>query len=416
MKSRTASSAQKPPVTFSAYQIFVVAILAFLQFTIILDFVIISPLGALIMPALDITTSQFGFVISVYAFSAGASGLLAAGFADKFDRKKLLLFFYSGFIGGTLLCGLANSYEFLVIARMITGIFGGVIGSIVFAIATDLFPFEARGRVMGAIQTAFSISQILGVPAGLYLSNHINWQAPFLMIVAVCLLVGILIAVYLQPINSHLAKQKNENPFLHIYHTISVPRHIQGFAATILLATGGFMLMPFGSAYSVNNLKINVDELPFVYLATGLGSIIAGPLIGRLSDRIGKLKVFMAGSILSIVMVLIYTNLGPVSLHTLMLVSVLLFIGISARMIPSQALMTAVPKPEHRGSFMSVNSSIQQFSGGVASLAAGLIVTQSSDGHLFHFDVIGYVVSAAIVITMLMMYRINRTIKNQALD
>jgi predicted MFS family arabinose efflux permease len=416
MKSRSTSSAQRPHVTFSAYQIFVVALLAFLQFTIILDFVIISPLGALIMPALDITTSQFGFVISVYAFSAGASGLLAAGFADKYDRKKLLLFFYSGFIFGTLLCGMATTYEFLIMARIITGIFGGVIGSIVFAIATDLFPFEARGRVMGAIQTAFSVSQILGVPAGLYLSNHINWQAPFLMIVAVCLLVGILIFVYLRPINSHLAKQKDENPFLHIYHTISIPRHIQGFAATILLATGGFMLMPFGSAYSVNNLKINVEELPLVYLATGLGSIIAGPLIGRLSDKIGKLKVFMAGSILSIVMVLIYTHLGPISLHTLMLVSVLLFIGISARMIPSQALMTAVPKPENRGSFMSVNSAIQQFSGGVASLAAGLIVTQGPDGHLFHFDVIGYVVSAAIVITMLMMYRINRTIKNQVLD
>ena len=132
---------------FSRYQAFVIAVLAFLQFTIVLDFMVLSPLSAILLDELSITTSQFGLVVSAYAFSAGASGLLAAGFADKFDRKKLLLFFYTGFIIGTLLCGIAPNYEFLLMARIVTGLFGGVIGSIIYAIITDLFNFVNHGCI-----------------------------------------------------------------------------------------------------------------------------------------------------------------------------------------------------------------------------------------------------------------------------
>lgn len=403
-------------VSFTKYQKFVIALLAFLQFTIILDFMILSPLGAVLMPALNISTSQFGLVVSVYAFSAGASGLLAAGFADLFDRKRMLLFFYSGFVVGTLLCGIANSYEFLLVARMVTGLFGGVIGSIAFAIITDLFPFETRGRVMGVVQTAFSVSQIMGIPAGLYLSNHFNWHAPFLMIVFASIAVGVLIMIYLKPITDHLRIQRTHSPLRHLLKTISIPRHIQGFAATALLATGGFMLMPFGSAYSVNNLGISMNDLPLVYLITGIGSMITGPLIGKYSDSLGKLKVFIMGSFLSILMVLIYTNLGPSSVTTLIIVSVIMFVGISSRMIPSQALMSAVPSPADRGSFMSVNSSIQQISGGLASLLAGYLVVQTDTGYIEHFNRIGYVVIGAIIISMVMMHNIDRVIKKSAIS
>ncbi len=162
----------------------IVAILAFLQFTIVLDFMILSPLGALLMRDLHISASRFGLVVSVYAFSAGISGFLAAGFADRFDRKKMLMFFYGGFLVGTLLCGLAPTYHFLLVARMVTGLFGGVIGSISFAIIADLFPFNQRGRVMGVVQTSFAASQVMGLPLGLYLSDLWGWHAPFLMIVS----------------------------------------------------------------------------------------------------------------------------------------------------------------------------------------------------------------------------------------
>ena len=186
--------------TFSNYQKFVIAILAFLQFTIILDFMIISPLGAMMMPTLHISPRQFGLAVSSYAFSAGLSGLLAAGFADRFDRKRLLLFFYTGFMLGTLLCALANSYPMLLFARIVTGLFGGIIGSIVLAIATDLFVLEMRGRVMGFIQTAFAASQVLGLPAGLYFANRWDWHAPFMAIIAAAFPVGLVILFWMKPV------------------------------------------------------------------------------------------------------------------------------------------------------------------------------------------------------------------------
>src|SRR5258708_7875238 len=187
-------------IKFSRYEKVVIGILGFLQFTVILDFMIISPLGAIVMPSLHISPQQFGLAVSSYAFSAGVSGFLAAGFADRFDRKRLLLFFYTGFLLGTLLCALATTYPLLLMARIVTGLFGGVIGSVVLAIATDLFSFEMRGRVMGFIQTAFAASQVLGLPAGLYFANRWDWHAPFFAIIAVAVPAGLMIAFFLKPV------------------------------------------------------------------------------------------------------------------------------------------------------------------------------------------------------------------------
>lgn len=395
---------------FSGYQKFVIAVLAFLQFTIILDFMIISPLGAMLMPALSISTSQFGLVVSVYAFSAGAAGFFAAGFADKYDRKKLLLFFYSGFILGTMLCGVAASYQFLLFARVVTGLFGGVIGSIVFAIMTDLFPMSMRGRVMGFIQTAFAASQILGLPLGLYLSNHLGWRAPFFMIVGVSVIVGIMIVLYLKPIDAHLKLHPDRNAIHHLITTISTSKYLFAFAATALLSIGGFMLMPFGSAYTVNNLGIHIENLPVIYLVSGIASIFIGPLVGRASDRFGALPVFAFGSFFSMIMVVIYTHLGVTPLALVILVNSLMFVGIFSRMIPSQTLMSAIPDPASRGSFMSVGSSIQQVAGGLASIVAGLIVVQRDDGYIEHFPTLGYILVATAFLSLVMMYFINRMV------
>jgi predicted MFS family arabinose efflux permease len=395
---------------FTGYQKILVAILAFLQFTIVLDFMILAPLGAILMPTLQITTGQFGAVVSAYAFSAGASGLLAAGFADRFDRKKLLLFFYSGFILGTFLCGIATTYSFLLFARIVTGIFGGVIGSIVFAITTDLFSFSQRGRVMGFVQTAFAASQILGLPVGLYLANQWGWHSAFQMIVITSLLVGVVIILVVKPINAHLRLRPDRSAVHHLIDTLTRRDYLQAFATTALMSTGGFMLMPFSSAFSVNNLGIGLDRLPMVYLITGACNIVAGPVVGRLSDKLGKLKMFMIGSSLGIVMVFIYTNLGITPIGIVILVSVLMFTTIMSRMISALALMSAIPDSVHRGSFMSVSSSVQQISGGIAAAFAGLIVVQSSSGHIEHFDILGYVVIGASMITMVMMFFINRMV------
>ena len=402
-------------IAFSPYQKGVLALLAFLQFTVVLDFMIISPLGAMLMPTLCITPAQFGLVVSVYAFSAGVSGLLAAGFADRYDRKKLLLLFYCGFVAGTLLCGVSHSYGFLLFARMITGVFAGVIGSTIFAIITDLFAFQLRGRVMGIIQTAFAASSVIGIPMGLYMSNRWGWNAPFILIVAVSVVVGAVMIRFLRPINAHLALQQDRTPLRHFAHTLSTPRYLQGFATTALLATGGFMLMPYMSAFSVHNLGISLERLPLVYMITGVCSIIAGPLIGRASDIYGKFLVFCLGCIVTIIMVVIYTHLGLTPISVVILVNCLLYIGVTSRMITASALISAVPQPADRGAYMSISSSIQQISGGFAAVLGGLIVTEGSGGTLQHYDVLGYVLVGSTLITLVMMYLISRRIAAPAM-
>jgi len=399
---------------FSGYQVFVIAILSILQFSIILDFMVLSPLGAILMPELHITTSQFGWVVSAYAFSAGASGILAAGFADRFDRKKMMIFFYSGFLLGTLLCALAPDYPLLLAARIVTGIFGGVIGSVSFAIITDLFKFETRGRVMGFVQMSFAASQVLGLPIGLVLANQFDWHAPFWMIAIFGIGVWVLILIYMKPVDGHLKLKSERNPLQHLIKTFTLPDYIKAFFCTTLLATGGFMLMPFGSAFSTNNLGLTMAQLPWIYGITGAFSILTGPLIGKLSDRFGKLKIFVVGTIIGALMVAIYTQLDVTPLWVVIALNIILFTGISARMISSSALVSAIPAPQDRGAFMSINSSVQQVAGGVASAIAGLIVLQTSDGNLHHYDILGYVVIGTMVTTVVMMYYINKQVIRMA--
>jgi predicted MFS family arabinose efflux permease len=406
--------AKAAPPKFTGYQMFLVALLAFLQFSIILDFMIISPLGAIIMPDLGITPQRFGEIVSAYAFSAGASSLLAAGFADRFDRKKFLLFFYCGFVIGTALCGLASSYPQLLVARVVTGIFGGVIGSVVLAIVTDLFPLAMRGRVMGVVQTAFAASQVLGIPAGIYIANLWNWHVTFLAIILVAVPVGVIIVVYMKPVVGHLALKQESSPWRHLTATIFVPRYLLAFATTALLVTGGYMLMPFGSVFTVNNLGISLADLPTIYLVSGIFTIFTGPLVGRAADAFGKYPTFIFGCALTILMVFIYTHLGRVSLFTVILVTVLMFVGIFSRMIPSQALMSAIPEITKRGSFNAVSASVQQFSGGIASVIAGLIVAQGPTGELQRFDVLGYIVISTTLVTLVLMYFINKAVSESS--
>src|ERR1700744_4420018 len=401
---------------FSHYQTLLIGLLALVQFTIILDFTIMSPLGAIIMPSLGITASQFGVAVSAYAFSAGISGILAAGFADRFDRKRLLLFFYVGFTLGTLLCALAPNYHVLMAGRIAAGLFGGVIGSIVLAIVTDLFELRLRGRVMGFVQTAFAVSQVLGIPVGLFLANHWNWHVAFGAIVGLALAVIAAILFLMRPVDAHLRLKQDRNAVAHLVATVPQPRYTLAFAVTTLLATGGFMLMPFGSAFTVNNLGIDLVHLPTIYLVSGLFSIFIGPLVGRASDAFGKFPTFAFGSIVSIVMVLLYTQLdhfGHVTLITVIAVSVLMFVGIFSRMIPSQALISAIPEASQRGSFRAVSASLQQLSGGLGSVLAAAIIAQNADGSLCHFDRLGYVVVATSILSLTAMYFVQRQVAKQ---
>ena len=357
---------------------------------------------------------EIGLAVSAYAFSAGFSGLLTAGFADRFDRKKLLLFFYIGFIAGTFFCTLAQSYPLLIAARIVTGLFGGVIGSISMAIITDLFEINHRGRVMGFVQMAFGASQVLGIPIGLYLANGLGWHAPFFMIAAMATLIALLIKIKLQPLTKHLKVQNDKNAFQHLWHTMSNRDYGIGFVATALLSIGGFMMMPFGAAFAINNLRVTPAQLPLLYMVSGVSALIIMPFIGKLSDKMDKFKLFAMASVLMMIIVLIYTHLSATFIGIIMVFNVLMMIGIMSRMVPSSALTTGIPDLADRGAFMSINASLQQIAGGIAAAVAGMIVIQKSKfSPLEHYDTLGYIIVGISFLSIYLVYRVSKMVKRK---
>lgn len=410
MLSPLGAAAQSP--AFSTYQKWVMGLLAFLQFTIILDFMILSPLGPILMPALSISARQFGLAVSAYAFSAGISGILAAGFADKFDRKRLLLVFYAGFLLGTFLCGIAPNYPFLMAARVVTGLFGGVIGSISFAIVADLFPLEVRGRVMGTIQSAFAASMVMGIPIGLFLASRFGWHGPFRMIVAFGAVVGLVLAWKLKPITAHMAEVRAGHPLMHLLKTATNRRYLVGFTATMLVATGGFMLQPFASHFAVNNLGVSLDRLPVMYMASGAVGMVAGPLLGGLADRFGKFRLLTVATLGGMAMVWWWTGLGPTPFGLALAGNCALFATISGRQVATMALITAVPEPRDRGAYMSVSASMQQFAGAVSSSLSGLLVVQGASGRIENYHLLGWVVIAAMALTLAQMWNVDRMVRH----
>jgi predicted MFS family arabinose efflux permease len=411
-----AASAAAPLDTpkFTSYQVLVIVLLALTQFTVVLDFMVMSPLGDLLMKSMSLTTRQFGFAVLSYGISAGISGLLTAGFADSFDRKKLLLFFYIGFIVGTLFCGLATTYPLLIAARVFTGIFGGVIGSISMAIVADLFSFQQRGRVMGFMQMGFGASQVLGIPIGLAIANRMGWQAPFFMIVGLAAIIWLVVVVKMKPITKHLETKHKKNAFEHLMHTLAKREYRVGFLATAFLSLGGFMIMPWGSAFAINNLHLTKEQLPSLFMVAGISSLIIMPIIGKLADKMNKFTLFTIASVWMMVVVMIYTTLTPVPIWVVMIINVLMMIGIMSRMVPSMALTTSLPEMQDRGAFMSINSSLQQMAGGLAAGVSGLIVFQASNSSpLEHFDTLGWVMVGITVVCIFMVYRVSEIVKKK---
>ena len=408
----------KQKQALTGYEKLVIVFLVFLQITVVIDFVVISPLGVMIIGDLKISSTEFGEIVSAYAFSAALAAFLSAGFADRFDRKKLLLFFYGGFLIGTLLCGLSFNYLTLVLARAFTGFFGGVLGAVTFAIVTDLFAYEKRGLVMGWLQSAFSASQILGIPIGIFIANHLGWKATFLSLVVVSAVVGIFIGLYLKPVRGHLSHQKEKNPFKKMGSTLFNRSYLISYLTIAFLMTGGFMIMPFSSTFLVNNLGLSLELLPYLYVFSGLASLAWGPIIGMLADRFGKYFLYVIGSLLTITIEYVFTSFtGQKSFLLLTLMGCLIFIGVTTRNVTISALNSAVPELKDRGAFMNITSALQMVSGGLASVLAGNLVTISATGQVNNFYLIGIAVVIAGLISTVSGYPIHLRAKlNQLRD
>jgi predicted MFS family arabinose efflux permease len=380
-------------------------VLAAVQFCHIMDFVIVMPLGPQLMRSFRITPEQFGLIVSAYTFSAAVSGLLAAFFMDRFDRKTALLGLLAGFGVGTLLCALAPSYPFLLAARVAAGAFGGVLAAVVFAIVGDQIPPARRGTAMGIVTSGFSAASVLGLPVGLFLAAQSSWHAPFYLLAATTAAVIALGFAALPPMRAHLAAERRP-ALAEVVGVVREPGHLRAFALTVGLMFGGFTVTPFLSPYLVANVGVKEAELSFVYLFGGLFTLLSGPLAGRLADRYGHARVFMAAALLSLVPILAVTHLPRVPLWVALVATTVLMMGFSARMVPSMALVTGSVEPRRRGGFMSVNSSIQQMSAGLAAMLAGQVVGGSASTGITRFGTVGLIAAGVTLLCLPLAARI----------
>lgn len=352
-------------------------ILAAALFTHIMDFMIMMPLGPQLMRLFDISPQQFSLLVSSYSFTAGAAGFGAAFFIDRVDRKVSLTFVYIGFTTGTLACAFAPSYEILLVTRSMAGAFGGVLGALILSIVSDAIPLERRAAGIGVVMASFSVASVFGVPFGLYLATLFSWHAPFLFLGALGVIVNLLIVLYVPRIRGHMQADGTQSPLKMLKAIFTRKNPLMGLLFTSMLMFGHFTIIPFIAPYMVGNVGFTEQELTYIYLVGGGLTIFSSPAVGRLADKHGRLKIFTIFSILVMIPVLIITNLPPVPLWAALVVSGTFFVTANGRMVPSTTMVTSVIKPENRGSFMSIRSSVQQISSGLAALVAGTVISET---------------------------------------
>lgn len=359
--------------------------LAGIQFTNILDFMIMMPLGPALTQLFAISDAQFGMLVSAYTLAGALSGLAASTYVDRFDRKRLLLVLYGLFALSTLACGLATSYVTLMVARISAGIFGGVLSALGQTIVGDAIPYERRGRAMGVVMTSFSVSTVAGVPLGLFLAAHFGWHVPFFGIAAMCLLFMVFAHLSLPTMNSHLALHAPVSSWSRIREALVEPNHQRAFAFSALLMFAGFTVIPYITIYMQTNVGLRADQIPYLYLCGGIATLITARIFGRLADGWGKFRTFRVLAVAVVVPMLATTLLTPMSIWWVLLVSTLFFVFMSGRMIPGMAMLTSAASPALRGTFMTLNSAVQSAAMGLAALVGGAIISRDAAGLVQHY-------------------------------
>jgi predicted MFS family arabinose efflux permease len=365
--------------------------LAAINFTHIIDFMILMPLGPQLMRIFQISPSQFGLLVSSYTFSAGLSSFLGAFILDKFDRKIILLWVFVGFLVGTLACALSPNFIFLLTARIVSGIFGGLTSALVMAIIGDAVPASRRGRAMGLVMAAFSVASVVGVPFGLFIASLYNWHAPFFFLAFLSIIILGMIHLFIPSITQHLhLNSVKPGPVEVIKRVTSNQSQMRAITLTIMMMLGQFTIIPFLSPYMVANVGFTDLQLTFIYIAGGAFTVFTSPWVGKLTDKYGQIKIFTIFMTLNVIPIGLITHLGVTPIPFVLMVTTMFFVTSNGRMVPAAALITNTAKPENRGSFLSFNSAVQQLSAGVASFVAGLIIYQSDSGQFINFDKVGY--------------------------
>ena len=380
--------------------------LAGIQFSHILDFMIMMPLGPVLMKAFGIGTHEFGLLVASYSFSAAVSGILAATFVDLFERKRLLLIAFSLFALATLACGLAPSYSMLMVARGLAGVFGGIMGALVQTMIGDAIPFSRRARASGIVSSAFSISTIAGVPLSLWLANHFGWRMPFMFIGALSVMfIGIGVR-FLPELRHHLSDEKRAHLLSATFSVLGDANHLRALLFSALIIFSGFTIIPYITVYGVNNVGIPLHQIPIIYLVGGSATFISARLIGHWADKHGKVEVYRQVALLAMIPTLVLTHIGALPLWGWLIVSASFFVFISGRMIPSMAIIASSAQPKLRGTFMSLNGTVQSLAMGLATTLAGFLISMDESGRMVGYPLVGYVAVAANLLAMWLASRI----------
>ena len=374
--------------------------LAFIQFTHVMDFMIMMPLSPQFTREFGISNAVFGLLVASYNISAGIFAAIGAFFIDRFDRRKVMLTCYASFIIGTFICGVAPDFHTLLIARIFTGMFGGIIISTMLSIVSDAIPFERRASAMATMYSGFAAAAILGVPGGSFIAAHSSWHVPFIAIAGMGVIIFFAASKFIPPMAAHVAEARKRNPFQQFAQIVNSRQRLLGLLLMALLMLGHFSIIPYIPNFTVHNLHMDEKFVGFIYLAGGISSVLSVRIVGRLADKFGSFRVFATLSCLALIPILTITNIGTAGLVAILLLAATLFVFGGNRGVPANTLISATAAPHQRGGFMSLTSAIQQFAAGVASWLGGLLIAEGPDHTVLHYDHVGYMAAAASIIAI----------------
>lgn len=386
-------------------------ILALVQFSHIIDFMIIMPLGKQFMADFNISPKQFSLLVASYAFSAGIAGLVSALYIDRFDRKQAMLWMYAGFTIGTLGCAFAPNYETFLLARALTGIFGGTLGALILAIVGDVFPYKRRGQAIGILMMAFSVASVVGVPAGIFIAADYGAQSPFMVIGVLSVLFFVVAWFVIPSIQGHL-KQDEDGQVQHtrpldlIKMFLDNPNQQLALLFSLVLILGHFTIIPFIAAYYEINIGLKASEVALMYAIGGSFTAVCLPLFGYMADRYGHALVFTISSVAALFSIYAITNVSDVSIPLALVVTSSFFIVASGRSVPATTMVTSVVKPKNRGSFMAMRQSVNQAGLGLASYIGGVLIVENADGTLGNYHYVGYFAILMSIIAVFLAWRL----------
>jgi len=368
---------------------------------------LIMPLGDIFIDMVDISASEYSLLVSGYAIGAVCSAIIAVFYLDVYDRKKALMLAYAGFGIGTFLCAWANSYQLLLSLRILTGLFGGVLGSIVLSIVSDLYKFEERGAAMGILTGAFAAASALGIPFGLYLAAKGSWQVPFLCIGIAAIFVSILIFFTFPKMTSHLASVRKNRTLKSVLADILTDKNqVDALMAGFVLILGHFLIIPFISPYLIKNVGLTQMEISYQFFFGGIASVFTSPIIGKFVDKYGFLKIFLIMLFFSFIPTVMITQMPVATVTYAVTITTLFFIGGVGRMVPANTIITASAPTANRGSFMSLKSMLQQLAIAIASFISGAIVYIGEDNVFVNYEYVGYLSILICIISIFFLKRL----------